>query len=94
MIAPSPIVPLFAPPVEVADAADPVAEALPDELELVAVIVAAGLVGEDEDVMLGPGPAVIMSPFPPGYVAPAAATKSGGTALWLLAKKYIAAAGL
>lgn len=32
-----------------------------------------------EGVILGPGPAVIMSPFPPGYTPPPAAVKSCGT---------------
>ena len=51
------------PPYGLEEAADPVADAE-----------AAG--AEVDGVMLGPGPAVIMSPFPPGYVAPAAAMKS------------------
>jgi hypothetical protein len=82
------------------DAADPVAEALPDSLpvlevsELAPVADAVPVAGVEDGVMLGPGPAVIISPFPPGYVPPAAATKSGGTPVWLLAKKYIAAAGV
>lgn len=49
---------------------------------------------EDVGVIDGPGPAVIMSPFPPGYVPPPAAVKSCGTWVSLLAKKYMAAAGV
>lgn len=47
--------------------------------ELVAVVDAVAETGVVEGVILGPGPLVIMSPFPPGYVAPAAAVKSCGT---------------
>lgn len=60
---------------ELVAALDPVADAE----------VLAGLVLE-EGVMLGPGPDVIMSPFPPGYVPPPAAVKSCGTSVSLLAK--------
>lgn len=74
------------------------AEAEDDELvvaalEEVPVVDAVAVAGVDAAVMFGPGPSVIMAPFPPGYVAPAAAVKSGGTCVSLLAKKYIAAAG-
>jgi hypothetical protein len=62
--------------------------------EFVAVVDAAVAVAVDDGVITGPGPSVIMSPFPPGYVAPAGATKLGGTLVSLLAKKYMAAAGL
>jgi len=57
--------PLFAE----AEAVDPVAAAVPDWLlKLAPVMDAAAVVGIVEGVMLGPGPAVTMSPFPPGYV--------------------------
>ena len=53
------------------------------EDELVSVVDADGLV---VGLMLGPGPAVIIPSFPPGYVAPAAAVNSCGTAVSLLPK--------
>ena len=77
---PAPALAAVAPPVEVAVGADPMAEALPDSLPgLVPVVDAVAVAGVEEGVMLGLGPEVIISPFPPGYVAPAAAMKSGGT---------------
>lgn len=74
-----------------AEEVEPVAAA-PDPVVL-PVVDAVAVADVEAGVILGPGPAVIMSPFPPGYVAPAAAVKSGGTWVSLLTKKYIAAAG-
>jgi hypothetical protein len=104
-IAPDPAATFPTPPVFVAEAADPAADAVPEPLlvcepdkvveagpELVAAVDpvvdadAEAVAGPVEGVMLGPGPAVIMSPFPPGYVPPAAAVKSCGTSVSLLAK--------
>ena len=65
------------------EAADPVPAALPDpllELEPIPVVDAVAMAGDVEGVVLGPGPAVIISPFPPGYLAPAAAMNSRITA--------------
>lgn len=80
-----------------AEAAEPVAEAVPvPEPEVAAsepVVVADAVAGVLLAVTTGPGPWVIIWPLPPGNVAPAAAEKSCGTPVWLLAKKYWAAAG-
>jgi len=78
------------------EAADPVAAARSDPLpepEFIPVVDAVAMVGDVEGVILGPGPVVIISPFPPGYLAPAAAVKSGVTAVSLLTKKYMATTG-
>ncbi len=56
----------------VAVGADPVDDALPEADPVIDAVAVA----DEDGVILGPGPAVIMSPLPPGYVAPAAATKS------------------
>lgn len=77
--APKPDPRLRAPLVFVADAADPVTDALVEPLLGSLVADAVALAGDVDGVILGPEPDVIMSPFPPGYVPPAAVVKSCGT---------------
>lgn len=83
-------------PVFDADAAEPAAVELAEPLNVVdaafevvapldPVVEADALAAVEEGVILGPGPDVIMSPFPPGYVPPPAAVKSCGTWVSLLA---------